>query len=281
MRSIVAIVACLVCVSPFARAGDFDDGDSASMTIGAGMPGMGGMNIQIDVNEGGKKRGGGQRQEKKTTRREEISSDKPGESFKVVYEEDSKGETLFKFLAPEGAKIVVKEGWNVLLSDEIPATVRVHDRTFYEVQVGVGGEYLNKKFEGKEGMIATFWVKPTARRPDVQVVIAPPPPPAPAPAPAPRSACMDAGDFGGIKEAIEEEAFSEPKVKVLKSAMSDRSICVAQVVEVIGLYSFSADKIAALKAMAPAITDTQNRFKIYSAFTFDSDKDAARKILER
>ena len=49
----------------------------------------------------------------------------------------------------------------------------------------------------------------------------------------------------------------------------------------LGLYNFSADKLGALKLMAPKISDPANNFKIYGAFTFSGDKDQAKKILSR
>ena len=46
------------------------------------------------------------------------------------------------------------------------------------------------------------------------------------------------------------------------------------------LFDFEADKIAALKLMAPRLTDRQNKFKIYKAFDFDASRDEAKKILK-
>src|SRR5690606_27486430 len=106
-----------------------------------------------------------------------------------------------------------------------------------------GHVILDKKFEAKEGMVGQFWVRPS--RANVNVAIAveqPAPAPAMAAPPPPRSTCMDGDDFDAVREAVDGEAFSDGKVNVLRSAISDRYICVNQVVELLELYAFSSDK---------------------------------------
>ena len=53
----------------------------------------------------------------------------------------------------------------------------------------------------------------------------------------------------------------------------------SQVIDVLGLYPFSKDKLNALRLMKPHIADPRNNFKIISAFTFDGDKTQAKAIL--
>ena len=54
---------------------------------------------------------------------------------------------------------------------------------------------------------------------------------------------------------------------------------VAQVEQVIPLFSFEADQLKALQIMAPRLVDRQNAFRIYGLFTFESGKQQARRIL--
>jgi len=79
---------------------------------------------------------------------------------------------------------------------------------------------------------------------------------------------------------IEEESFSAGKLRVLEDAMSARGVCVDHAARLMKSFDFEADKIAALKLMAPRLTDRQNKFKIYKAFDFDASRDEAKKILK-
>jgi hypothetical protein len=115
------------------------------------------------------------------------------------------------------------------------------------------------------------YAQPAYQQPQQVVVVAPPP--------APVRTCMADGDFGSVKGAVEAESFSSERLQVLGSAMSRRDICSDQVIALLGVFSFSSDKLAALRVMKSHIVDPQNNFKIFGAFTFDSDKKEARKIL--
>lgn len=273
-----------VLAAPAARAQfeeEEEESDSVDMGVDMSGTGMPGMKIRIDVNEGRGRKPAAVQVQAKARRREEITSSKPGETYKVVYEESSNGKTGFKFLEPERFHVTVKSSWQKF-EGEIPwGESDLKGGEFYRVEVVDRSDrpVLSRNFEAKEGMIATFWVGASPAPANVNVSFTAQPP-APAAAPPPKPSCMGAGDFAAIKEGIEGESFSEQKVGVLESAISDRWVCVAQVVELLELYSFSADKLAALKLMKPAISDPQNRFKIYSALTFSSDKEEAKKILE-
>jgi len=103
--------------------------------------------------------------------------------------------------------------------------------------------------------------------------------PVAAPAPAPACRVMSPGNFGEVVSAIEEESFGDGKLTVLGDAVEASCLSVKQVVKVLGVFDFGDDKIKALEKMAPRIYDPQNKFKIYSAFDFDSDKKKAKRIL--
>ncbi len=182
------------------------------------------------------------------------------------------------------------------------------------------GRVFDQKFEAKTGMVGQLWVgfAPADQTAQVNVTVpsggaqgqvgiqvtgtatqgVPPQtdmqinqPPAPTPyAPAtvtyaptpvaPPSPCIGDDDFESIRKAIMGEDFSQQKLSVLSTAIAERTICVKQVVKLLGLFDFSSDKLSALRTLAPKIGDRQNDFEIYSAFTFDSDKDQAKKILQ-
>jgi len=212
---------------------------------------------------------------------EEVSSTKPGEAFRLVY--DAKpGAPLFKVLAPEGLGLRVSDSGREILRDTVPASFDAVAGHFYRVEIFTSDAVLfDRKFEAKAHTVAQLWIE-VGRRPPP-----PPPPPTtivvqPAPVfvqpPAART-CMDSGDFGSIRSSIAAESFSGEKLQVLESAIGQRDICGSQVIEVLGLFDFSSDKLKALELVKPHIVDPQNNFKIFGAFTFDADKKQAKKIL--
>ena len=106
------------------------------------------------------------------------------------------------------------------------------------------------------------------------VIIAPPPPVAPLPPPV-----IDNENFDGVIDAIDDQSFSQDKLRVLEDAASTHWFRVDQVTRILDQFPFSNDKIRALELCAPRLVDRQNTFKIYNSFTFGNDKARARKIL--
>ncbi len=91
---------------------------------------------------------------------------------------------------------------------------------------------------------------------------------------------MTEGELSEVLGAINGESFSDGKLRVLGDFAPARIFTCDQAIRVIGAFSFSADKLGALRIMKPRILDRQNQFRIYGAFTFSSDKDEARRIME-
>jgi hypothetical protein len=110
--------------------------------------------------------------------------------------------------------------------------------------------------------------------PPAPIVVAPPPAPVVVAAPPSPMA-----DLGSLVAAIRGEAFSQAKLGVLGDAARAHWFSVDQVKQLLGLFAFSPDKLSALRLLAPRLVDPQNRYQIYSAFTFSSDKEEARQIL--
>lgn len=105
----------------------------------------------------------------------------------------------------------------------------------------------------------------------VHVTVAPAAPPPPSP--------IAAGRLADITRQIDGEAFSKGKLRVLSDASGWAYFTSAQIVGLLGHFTFSSDKLAALRMLAPRLLDPQNGYRIYKAFTFDSDKKKAHRIL--
>lgn len=121
-------------------------------------------------------------------------------------------------------------------------------------------------------------------------------------------------DVDALVAAMKKESFTDGKMRVLKTAIDSRpegftsahiqklvplltfsddmvkglklmdehllGMTSREVMGVLSKYSFSADKLKVLRVIKDAITDAENKFIILDEFTFGSDKEEARKILE-
>lgn len=242
-----------------------------------GLPGMPSMNLNVRVNDG-------------TTSAEGHASahaEERGDGFRITWDTDPEGGTWFKVVEPEGFVVTVRNDRGVVKAEgRVPVSFRARGQRYYEVEVHAGETSFVKKFEAKPGMIAQVFVAPPAKvvvqhtvvtQPVVtrEVVVQPV-----AARPVEASPCGSEGDFQSVSEAIGSEDFSDGKLRVLEDAASSRRFCVDQTVRLLGMFDFGSDKLKALQIVAPGLTDRQNKFKIYKAFTFDSERDEARRILD-
>jgi hypothetical protein len=207
------------------------------------------------------------------------TEDRTEDGYRVRYESHAKGKTVIKVLSPEGAVVDIYDGANRVLAEDIPVSYDARPDVFYRFVIRAGDATWEKKLAAKAGMTMSLWVAaPSAPQPP-PVVSRPPPPPPPEPAPA---MGMSGPDFAALKEAINEENFSEEKLGVLSTAISNGNtgFTAAQVGEIIDLYNFSDDKINALSLVKNHIVDRNNNFKILSKFTFSDDKKRAQALLK-
>ncbi len=222
--------------------------------IGASVPGM---NVNIRIKDGN--RGG-------PAARAVVHQEQRGDGFRVAWDTDPDNDTWFKVLSPEGASVRVLDPNNFpVASGTVPVSFQARGKAFYSVEIRTGAGVFTKKFEARDGMVTQVWVL----APTTVIVQA-----------EPVGACGPESDLQAVTAGIEEESFSAGKLRVLEDAMSARGVCVDHAVRLMKLFDFEADKIAALKLMAPRLTDRQNKFKIYKAFDFDASRDEAKKILK-
>lgn len=227
--------------------------------MSAGVPGM---NMRVQVKDGSRR----SNTTVKTTSHEEAS----GDGYRIAWDTDPDGDTWFKVLSPEGAQIRVLDDVNFpKASGTIPVSFRASGKKFYQVEIRMQGATFVKKFEAKDGMVAQLWVGGPSGSVQMQA------PPVAAAGP-----CGSEGDLKEASAAIAEESFSSGKLRVLGDVASSRGFCVDHVVVLLRLFDFEADRLSALKLLAPKITDKQNKFKVYKAFDFDGSRDEAKKILK-
>jgi len=107
-------------------------------------------------------------------------------------------------------------------------------------------------------------------------------PPAPLPAPpapaGPRA--MEPGRFDALVAAVTREPFPDGQRRVLDTAMPGSWFTVAQVGTLVDLFTFSRDKLEVVRRARGHIVDPDQAFQLYERFTFDSDKNELRNILQ-
>jgi hypothetical protein len=100
--------------------------------------------------------------------------------------------------------------------------------------------------------------------------IKPPPPPEP----------MDGNSFASLVAAVGKASFSDDKVGVVKQAASSNWFTIDQVGRLVDAVSFSADKLAVVRACRPKVVDPSNSFQLGAHFPFSSDRDAAMAMFK-
>jgi hypothetical protein len=131
---------------------------------------------------------------------------------------------------------------------------------------------------------------PPGPMPEYQPQPPPPPPPGPPQPPPPpgppresrrQVRPMEESAFRALVGVIRNQGSADAQLTVIQQAATRNFFRVAQVKALIDVLPYSATKLRALELGAPRLTDPENAFAIYDAFTFSADKERAREILRR
>lgn len=116
--------------------------------------------------------------------------------------------------------------------------------------------------------------------PNTNPLPAPKPTPAPKQKPAPVIGCTPPDDVSEIEEAIKAESFAADRMNVAKQYLESNCLTTAQVKQLAPLFTFEGDRLEFVKAAYPKVADRANYWKLNSAFTFSSSKDALNAFLK-
>lgn len=119
---------------------------------------------------------------------------------------------------------------------------------------------------------------PPAGKPTPQIKAAPPAPPAEDDIVKATSKAMPESEFNTLINRIKGESFADEQIRVLRTASKNFRFSCNQIVRLIEAYTYSEDKLEALRMSYPECTDPQNNYKILDAFTYSADKEAAEDI---
>lgn len=108
--------------------------------------------------------------------------------------------------------------------------------------------------------------RPGDNRPPVNTT---PPPPASNGCTYPASST----DVSNLKGSIQKQSFSDNKMNVAKTFLKNKCLSVSQIKDVMGLFSFEADKLSFAKLAYDRCSDKENYYQVSDAFSFSSSND--------
>jgi hypothetical protein len=85
--------------------------------------------------------------------------------------------------------------------------------------------------------------------------------------------------FHALVRAITAEPFYDQKMRVLYEATVASAFTVSQVEQLMGLFTFSTEKLEVVRTVSPRIVDRENAHRLYRYFEHRSDQEALREIL--
>lgn len=86
-------------------------------------------------------------------------------------------------------------------------------------------------------------------------------------------------DFQGLIESVKNEGFDSDKLSIISIAADYHYFLVDQVLELMKLFVMSDSKMEVVKTTYPNVIDKQNSHRIISSFSFSSDKEEVKKII--
>ena len=90
---------------------------------------------------------------------------------------------------------------------------------------------------------------------------------------------MPDSDFSNLVSRIRGESFSDDQLRVLRTAAKNYNFSCGQIVTLISCFTYSQDKMEALRITYPKVTDPRNNYTILDSFTYSTDKEAAEAIM--
>lgn len=92
---------------------------------------------------------------------------------------------------------------------------------------------------------------------------------------------MPEADLQNLLIALKKESFEKEQLNVLGVAARYGYFSVDQLIRIIDVFSFSSGKISAVKIVFPRVADKYNSYNLIGAFTFSTDKEELKKVIEK
>ena len=90
---------------------------------------------------------------------------------------------------------------------------------------------------------------------------------------------MSDTDFAALKKSIQAEGFSDDQLRVANTAAKNKCLSVAQIKEIMGLFSFSSEQLAFAKTAYDNCTNKSDYYQVMEVFSFSSDKEELERYI--
>jgi hypothetical protein len=87
---------------------------------------------------------------------------------------------------------------------------------------------------------------------------------------------VDATELAGMVASLKAQSFESDRLKLLADMSTGRRFTSAQVVSIVGLFTFDEDKVDAAAQLYPLVSDPTSFWTVYDALSFSASKDALR-----
>lgn len=94
----------------------------------------------------------------------------------------------------------------------------------------------------------------------------------------PAPAAMTSSEFASFLAAVKGESFSSDQLAIVRSSAKHAYFTCAQTAELLEVFSFGKDQVAAVELMRPHIVDPQNSHLVTANVTFSSDKNKIQAL---
>jgi hypothetical protein len=91
---------------------------------------------------------------------------------------------------------------------------------------------------------------------------------------------MSASEFDDLADRVEEESFSDGKIRIVEMAAKGNWFTTDQVEELLGLFSFGSGRVEVAVELYDRTVDREDYYKVLSAFKFDANKQKVRDQLD-
>lgn len=92
---------------------------------------------------------------------------------------------------------------------------------------------------------------------------------------------MDDQLFEEFLKSVKKEAFSDSRVKIIDTALTNTDFTVRQCMQLVKVFAFNNDKVEIMKKMYPQIVDKEAFFTVISTLTFSSDRDKMNEFVRQ
>lgn len=91
---------------------------------------------------------------------------------------------------------------------------------------------------------------------------------------------MADADFTRLLAALDADAFAPRRLATVREAARRNPLMVHQLRQVVERFAFPAERLDAIRAVAPRLADPEHGYELFAAFRFEDDREEVRKILE-